>query len=117
MRANGWPDTETVLARRGRVTNILRDVDFLFRSTNDERLRGRSIDMLHCDPNFTAYFGETGRALADEDLRWLTERGALGGGCNRPTLEWDEPRDSTGTRDERTNITATEGGCLLFTPV
>ena len=117
MIANGWPTTETVHARRSRVASMIDDVDFLFRWSGDERLRGKSISMLHSDPNFCAYFGETGRDLTDEALRWLMERGGLGGGCNRPTLEWAEPRDSTGTRDERTNITMTEGECLLFTPV
>ena len=87
MIANGWPTTETVHARRSRVTSMIDDVDFLFRWSGDERLRGKSISMLHRDPNFCAYFGETGRDLTDEALRWLTERGGLGGGRNRPTLE------------------------------
>ena len=64
-----------------------------------------SVEDLHKNPNVSIYFGETFRKLREEDLRWLTERGDLSGGTNRPALVWSEPR---GKRGERTHITMPE---------
>ena len=38
------------------------------------------------------YIGETGRDLQDEDLRFLTQRGSMSGGVNRPVLRWSSVR-------------------------
>jgi len=45
-----------------------------------------TLKRLQSDPSYSFYVGETKRSLKEEGLRWLTARGKLGGGSNRPVL-------------------------------
>ena len=105
MMENGVSGIDSKFAREKKVEHIRSDKTLLHKLTGDPRLIGISIEDLHKNPDVCIYFGETFRKLREEDLRWLSTRGALGGGTNRPTLEWSVPR---GERGERTHITMSE---------
>ena len=102
MAENGMLGIDSKFAREKKVEHIRSDKTLLHKLTGDPRLIGISIEDLHKNPDVCIYFGETFRKLREEDLRWLSTRGALGGGTNRPTLEWSVPRG------ERTHITMSE---------
>ena len=102
MMKNGVSGIDSKFERMKKVEHMRSDKTLLHKLTGDPRLIGISIEDLHNDPNVSIYFGETFRKLREEDLRWLTKRGDLAGGTNRPTLEWSEPRG------ERTHITMSE---------
>ena len=105
MEKNGVTGINSKFARGKIVERMRSDKTLLYTLTKDPRLIGISIEDLHTNPNVSVYFGETGQKLREEDLRWLTARGDLAGGANRPTLEWSEPR---GKKAQRTNIWASE---------
>ena len=105
MMKNGVSGIDSKDTRKKKVEHMRSDKTLPQKLTGDPRLIGISIEDLHTNPDVCIYFGETFRKLRDEDLRWLTKRGDLGGGTNRPTLEWSVPR---GERGERTHITMTE---------
>ena len=106
MMENGVSGIDSKFAREMKVNHMRYDKTLLYNLTADPRLIGISIEDLHEDPNVCIYFGETFRKLREEDLRWLTSRGDLSGGANRPALEWSEPRGEHGER--RTHITMSE---------
>ena len=105
-------DAEAYLIKHGR-TGILSNTErqgiahsiatdrTLFDDDPDERLHGKSLDDLFADPTFCGYLGETMRSLGEEALRWITPRGGLFSGNNRPVLAWapeedeDEPQAIT----------------------
>jgi hypothetical protein len=94
--ANGATGILSNAVRTDIATRLRTDPE-LFRSAADTRLRGKTVQQLFDDRSFSAYIGETGRFIHEEDLCWLTGRGAIGGGQNRPSLQWPAPAGSTKT--------------------
>ena len=113
-------DAEAYLIKHGR-TGILSNTErqgiahsiatdrTLFDDDHDERLHGKSLDDLFADPTFCGYLGETMRSLGEEALRWLTPRGGLFSGNNRPVLAWAPEEDE----DEPQAITQGEAKTML----
>ena len=113
-------DAEAYLIKHGR-TGILSNTErqgiahsiatdrTLFDDDHDERLHGKSLDDLFADPTFCGYLGETMRSLGEEALRWLTVRGGLFSGNNRPVLAWAPEEDE----DEPQAITQGEAKTML----
>ena len=72
-------NSDKILEKSGRVQMVGPGQNFIMRQ-------------LSKNPNFTFYVGETKQELSQEDLRWLTQRGAnipdgqASGRENRPVL-------------------------------
>ena len=86
MEENGLTGIDSAFAREKKVERIRSDKVLLYKLTADPRLKDTSIKDLHENPGATIYYSETLRSLCEEDLRWLTKRGDLSGGTNRPAL-------------------------------
>jgi hypothetical protein len=66
---------------------------------------GQSLDEIMRERKHAIYIGETGRELHDEDLRFLTARGAMDGrGTNRPVLLWPDNKTTITMGQARTEL-------------
>ena len=65
---------------------------------------GLSLDSVMAEGTYAVYIGETERDLHKEDLGFLTERGSMSGGVNRPVLRWLSVRAARKKRVKRSHI-------------